>query len=383
VERQRYIDAARGTAMLFVLIAHFQEVYFLAPHDAQLWLTDIGLIASPTFICISGIVVGLLHDTTPETFERLRVKLVDRGLFLLTVTHLLILVATRTVTRQQYVFITDVIGVALLTIPAVVSRTRVRTMLACGATIYVLAWAVALLWHPHVWAMEVLEESAFGRGSLTHFRYVFPLIPWLCVYLVSAAIGKRLAFHQASGEAGAVLRFLVRTGFAAIGTAIAWHFLVARIALVPAVSTAIPMETALMLSARTQKLPPGPVYLLFHGGLALLLLAGWYLVEKRRMHRLLAVAGDLGRASLVAFIIQYYVYYVVLRIARPHLHYADAWPAYLIGSMLLAVLPAVEWQRRGYNRFVTVGYDRFHHWYTARRRARLNATLGSGRATPS
>jgi surface polysaccharide O-acyltransferase-like enzyme len=35
VERQRYIDAARGTAMLFVLTVHFKEVYFLAPHDAH------------------------------------------------------------------------------------------------------------------------------------------------------------------------------------------------------------------------------------------------------------------------------------------------------------------------------------------------------------
>jgi hypothetical protein len=303
---------------------------------------------------------------------------VDRGLFLLTVTHLLILVAMQTVNRQPYVFITDVIGVSLLIVPAAVSRARARTILAYGVTIYVLACVTALLWHPHLWAMEALEESAFGSRSLTHFKYVFPIVPWLCMYLISGAIGKRLAFHQASGEAGAVLRFLVRTGFAAIGTAIAWHFLVARIAVArgPAVSTAI--QTALMLSARTQKLPPGPVYLLFHGGLALLLLAGWYLVEKRGMHRLVAAAGDLGRASLVAFVIQYYVYYVVLRMARPYLPYADAWPVYLIGSMLLVVLPALEWQRRGYNRFLTVGYGRFHQWNTARQLARLNATPASG-----
>src|SRR4051794_1183091 len=90
--RLRFLDAARGTVMLFVFVSHFAVAYF-SPQDRRGWiLVDLGLIASPTFMLISGALIALLYHTQPREFQRLRIKLMDRGAFLLVVAHPLILI---------------------------------------------------------------------------------------------------------------------------------------------------------------------------------------------------------------------------------------------------------------------------------------------------
>ena len=56
------IDSARGAAMLFVCLAHFANAYqFVSGADASgMYLVLIGMVASPTFVIVSGFVAGFL-----------------------------------------------------------------------------------------------------------------------------------------------------------------------------------------------------------------------------------------------------------------------------------------------------------------------------------
>src|SRR5438045_8054482 len=84
------LDVARGTAMLFVCLSHFASTY-LAPWDnpslspivqwSGAMAVTISMIASPTFVIVSGIVVGYLYRCNPSGMPSLRRKLIDRCLF--------------------------------------------------------------------------------------------------------------------------------------------------------------------------------------------------------------------------------------------------------------------------------------------------------------
>ena len=79
--RVRGIDATRGAAMLFVCLAHFGYAYFgLNGADRTGWIVlTIARIASPTFMLISGIVLGILYAFHREDFSSLRDRLIPAG----------------------------------------------------------------------------------------------------------------------------------------------------------------------------------------------------------------------------------------------------------------------------------------------------------------
>ena len=85
------IDLARGTAMFFVCLAHFSGAY-LWPHGmkgAEL-LDIVSMVASPSFVLISGMTFGFLATLHPDDVRHLRIRLLDRGVFLLVVGHLIL-----------------------------------------------------------------------------------------------------------------------------------------------------------------------------------------------------------------------------------------------------------------------------------------------------
>src|SRR6185436_18701477 len=120
--RVQALDATRGIAMLFVCISHFSASYFGRLRESGIptsALEHVALIASPTFVTLSGLLLGFLARTRPRDSVALRAKLVDRGLFMLTAGHLLIVVAHIPIAgglgpALEWGFITDVIAIGLL-----------------------------------------------------------------------------------------------------------------------------------------------------------------------------------------------------------------------------------------------------------------------------
>jgi uncharacterized membrane protein len=358
--RIRAIDATRGTAMLFVCLSHFGAAY-LRPNHAltSAWLVyHATMIATPTFIIVSGMTLGLLHRTHRETFGSIQVKLIDKGLFLLTAGRLFILVAHVPFAGGLQAalrcgFVTDVIGVSVVVGSLLIPRLGAIARIGLGAGAYVLAWAMVLFWHPHALGWRLLRTALAGeldRFDAHVYTYVFPLLPWLGVYLCSTCLGERLA-GQASSREGHAARSFLRLGALSMALGVA-----AKIGLVLfrggglASDSDLPWE---LLLEPGRKLPPAPAYLAFYGGAGLLLTGLLFLEWRwRPMVWLLGLTTRIGQTSLFVFILQYFVYYSFFPLAA--LSYRAFWPAYFFLSLVFVILVDLSWHRHGLNRLLTV-----------------------------
>jgi hypothetical protein len=77
---------------------------------------------------------------------------------------------------------------------------------------------------------------------------------------------------------------------------------------------------------------------------------------------------QLGQASFFVYVIQFYVYGIVLHTLR--LPYTPFWPLIFLFTIALLVLVAIPWNWKEGNRFLTVGVGAFLDRADRRRRAR-------------
>ena len=129
--------------MVFVCLSHFSWVHLDlgGAHVAAAWLTGISQIASPAFVIISGMLVGHLYRSGKSTGQT-SARLIDRALFLLTFGHIVLLVPNvmRTPESQSpllWIFLTDVIAVALIASAYLVPRTSAAKRASVGLLILV------------------------------------------------------------------------------------------------------------------------------------------------------------------------------------------------------------------------------------------------------
>ncbi len=348
--------------MMIVCFSHFGDAYF-GPLDANPSLGVIRrltLVATPTFMIISGMMLGLLYGRHEQSFGRLRDKLVDRGLFLLTVGHVIITPAhyfragNSWIGTTHYAFITDTIAFAAVIGPLLITRLNASTRVITGLALYVTSWVVALAWQPQIPALHVLKDLFVGPNGQSPWKYTFPLLPWFGVYLGSSAIGTWLARQAAIGRFRDAARTFALAGAGAIAIA-AVSYTIARLTEATHAVASATVTGVHQLTSPLQKWPPGPGYLLAYGGAGLLVAATCIVVDDHpRLRAITTQLAVLGRTSLFIFVLQYYVYWVV--ILPLHLPYTPWWPAYYIVSMGLIFAAARAWDARGWNRYFTVGY---------------------------
>src|SRR5215831_781836 len=192
-DRQRFLDVSRGTAMLFVLLSHFSFTYFPTQSDlTPTTLRLIGMIASPTFMIINGVLVGFLCQVRRDGFERLRMAFVDRGILLLTVGHVLILGSHVLWYTTRFLSITDTVGICMIVGPWLASTVNPRNRLIMGLFLYALSWVATESWHPQSMLLKGIQETAFGSFNAVIYRYAFPVLPWFGLDLASSVLGSRL-----------------------------------------------------------------------------------------------------------------------------------------------------------------------------------------------
>jgi uncharacterized membrane protein len=366
--RVEALDAARGAAMVLVCVSHFANAYLLpAGADRQAnWMTAIAMIATPTFILVSGVLMGYLSAVYRAGPDAYRTKLIDRGLFLLIIGHLwltmtAVLRSGGILSPLKHEFITDVIGVALVIMVPIVANTPSRLRLQAGLSLAVLAYMLSLGWH-HTSGWSELIGWTDGP--------TFPLLPWLGVYAAGTALGTRVLPLLRAGREREAGRMLARMGIAAVALAV-----VLRVVLRTQMPTHNTLLTLLnMLTTPWEKVPPSPGYLLFFGGLGLLL-AGSLLAAPPALHRWRVVRALtlLGRNSLCAYLVQNFVYFVlVYGLALP---YHPAWPLLFVATVGIVFVVAWRWDVARGNRFLTVGYPSM--------RAAFRARFGSARMSGS
>jgi uncharacterized membrane protein len=353
--RQEFIDVARGLAMLFVLISHFSFTYF--PDQMSVTptvLRAIGMVASPTFMIINGLLIGFLCQTRRSDFKYLHVSFTDRGLLLLSIGHLLILGSHLPWYTTRFLSITDTVAVCMLVGPLLAIRLRPAARLAIGLTVYAISWIAIETWHPDEIVFKAVKETLFGTLTPTVYVYAFPILPWLGLDLAASALGSRLGklySRQDTKGMERTLGWLGAAGFiAAIGVSAIYHL---------ANFAAHDVLTLRLhgLGSPFQKEPPGLDYVLFFGSCGLCLVsASIHLLKRNAMPWLTRRIAELGQTSFVVFVFQYYVYLTIVFPIRRYLPYPSAWPVYFLISVAVIVLPALAWHRRGYNRFLTIGY---------------------------
>lgn len=339
------VDAMRGTVMLLVFLSHFADGYlYRLGAEAEHLRERLNLLtrmASPGFMLISGLMLGMLYARAPERFEGTARRLQRRGLFLLTLGHVLIVPTCRFWADEPWYLlrvlpVTDTIGLALLVGPLLVTRLGGRARALLGAGLFVVSWMVSLAWWPSSPVAETLKEALFGQQHLTMLVSSFPAVPWLGFYLLGSLFGEWLGTWGRADVVGVARRFQwVGVWMGASGVLLSLvHFWLRRMGGLDQVGAAA--EALSELTSYAQKYPPGPAYLALYGGavlsgLGLLMRAeqrGW-LVPYMRW------AGLIGRHSLFAFLLQFYVYFLAIYSLR--LPYTPLWP------LVFLVTVALQW----------------------------------------
>ncbi len=354
--RLRALDAARGLSMVLVCLAHFLEVWreqHASALTGQVPLAALTLLASPSFVALSGLLLGLAYARNPGALGQLRLRCADRGLFLLTAGHLLILPThlrwiPEGSSPLRILFMTDTIGVALLLGPALLRSLTPRSRALLGLGLVLASWSLLFAWRlPLDSGLRPLKHALVGHEDVSSWVYNFPLLPWLGLYLVMSALGQRLEAPGASAE-----QRLRRAGTALLLLGVLLGAVHGALRLLP--STPGVVETLVVFSSPFRKLPPGPTYVALYGGLALHLLALVMTAERRGLLRgLLRTMAQLGRHSLFAFIVQYYVYYVGVPLLLPQAR--GPWPLHFLASLVLVGWLVRRWEALGWGHLLGVG----------------------------
>jgi len=376
-DRIQAIDVARGVAMLMVFLSHFSlhYVYSVAGpgwFKAQSLVTH---IATPAFVLVSGIMLGLLRASRSD-FARMRDKLIDRGLFLLIVGRPFIAVAHIALEDDwrlpfvDQVFITDTLGVCLILGSLIATSVGDRGRLRLGLGILVSSWALDIFWMPDSWGGSLVKELLFGRLRGESLLYNFPLLPWFGWYLAGSGLGSIVARARTAGGAKIAARGVFKAAAVSLGIAFAARLAAWPLKLTHAVGTATAAGRAIRMLALGQKLPPGVTFLFFYGAIALLgvgVVLEWG--ERLPSEETPAVAwrwlAMLGRNSLLAFVLQFYVYYTAVHLLpKPPLWLGPVYFAVTV-ALLLALVGLCD--RYRLNRMFTVGFAR---WAARRRETR-------------
>jgi uncharacterized membrane protein len=355
--RIRAIDAARGSAMLFVFFSHFVEVFFKRYGMPLTVAYDITQIASPTFMCISGVMLGILYITRQGKFQDTKSSFIRRGIFLLTIGRALIFIAHIPFAggwqqALRWGFMTDTIGVCIIVGPLLMERINYKARAAIGVITYVCAWVLIFTWFPTRLSGLAIKELLVGSLDPPHrfFTDVFPVLPWLGVYLTSTSIGELWGESIVKNGTEKITTMARQLGVAGVLSAALLFGLryILRHMIQPH-----GLENWQMLLTPELKLPPGIVYIMFYGGSAFLLL---FLLLKyrniRMVEKLSRALEILGRNSLFVFIVQYGIYFALF----PILSFPSAavWPGvFLISAMAIWGL-AYACDRAGYSKYLTV-----------------------------
>lgn len=351
--------------MVFVCLAHFARYFTVVsgPSEAGVYLPMVGMVASPTFVTVSGMVAGFMYVARSKRFPHFRRKLIDRGVFLLLIGHPL-LALTGALSGQSFSFaysieyITDAIAVAVIIGPWLVGALPQRSRILLAVGIFAIDWFAILFWHAGPGGATIAKHYFTGLLNPEDAGVLFPtfpVIPWFPVYLMGTAIGERVGAYYAQEKRREGHFLLARIGLASFVFAVAVKlaFVLLKRA-IPNFSLIHPNLVPLLSSY--QKYPPGPIYILFYAGAGLLLVAGILEAARLRKQRfLLNQLRQIGQASFFSFVVQFQMYHVLL--PRLPLTYTHAWPLLFLFSLALLTLAAAAWNSIDGNRFQTVGIE--------------------------
>lgn len=353
--------------MLFVFFDHFISSYSCGIGSHIPILYWVGKLAAPTFITISGLTLGYNYQINGDNFGKFKAKLIDRGLFLLTISHLIMTIAhIPHIPKSDSIYDsirwehnTDTIGFCMIVGSLLIDKINPIKRLALSLSIYLVSWLVILFIHPKILTLMILKDTFFGPYMETGYPYyyIFPLLPWFSFYLVNSYVGEKIAIYSIKKEDRKISKMLLTIACLALVSAIFFktgYLFFKTYKLFPNIWT----PKIYILTTPFRMLPPSPIYLLTYGGVGYFIL---FILYKFRNESIICrykeIMSVFGKTSLFVFIFQFYVYYVILYYAN--LTYSMLWPIYFIISVIFIYAVAKIWYKNNLNRFITIGCDEF------------------------
>jgi len=357
--------------MFFVCLVHFADVFFTGGSPLANLLGSlsykIGKIGTPTFVILSGLVLGYLFQTKGEQFNVLRVHLIDRALALLITGHILIVACMVTKfglsVGQRAPVVTDTIALCVILGSYLITMTPRYSRMILGLALYAISWIAVIAWHPASRLLFTVKAFLIGGDPLSSggesvlpFLAFFPILPWFAVYLVSSCLGERLAFLYHNVMPQTAYRSLFKLGGLMLGIGLTLKMSQEFLFHLHVLETDSIIAVLLYPS---QKFPPGICYLFVYGGTALLLTSFFLWIETAGLlTRVSEAMRTIGQASMGVFAAQYFIYYTVffLLVSQTHLAPLYLWPIYWLASLYLLYKFAQLWNRAGLQSFLSVGY---------------------------
>jgi uncharacterized membrane protein len=367
--RVKAIDATRGFAMFAVCMSHFGADILSGHRYVAYALMDAGLIATPLFLILSGVVVGYLSSTTRQPASDIRARLIDRGFFLIVVGHTIIAACSTASAVERHtwtsslfhsLYITDVIGLALC-IAAFSPPPRQENMewlFIRSLGLYLISWLMAMSNQMLPTVLQLPAMVLFGAQNTlgTTIDYETPIAPYVALVLTGQAVGKFLSPRLTTSASQLMLgKYFLKIAACAISLALVIK--VGWSATKPHTGGAF-MNAVSMTLSPLQKLPPGPTYLLFYGGAGvgvsgLILIA----VAQKTLTWFISALALVGRASFFVFVLQFLIFWVIVpKFGQPML--ARGWPLSFALSIAFIWLSAAAWDRMKGNQWLTLGLRR-------------------------
>ncbi len=325
------IDALRGLVMLFMLVDHVRETFYLYmnvsdPVDAN--TTDPGLFftrllstfCAPTFVALTGLSAWLYGQS--RTKGEVSEFLLKRGLFLI---FLELTVVGLSWPTQSFEFpparfwlqVIWAIGISMVALAALIHLPR-KAQFGLGLAIVCLHNLLdPIVLTPEdsgyaIWAV-LHQRSVIDLGFGLTAKTTYPILPWIGVILLGYACGPWFA---KGSDPTLRLKKLILLG---LGMIVA--FVVIRYANVygdkPWFTGETPLRTVMSFLALT-KYPPSLLFLLPTVGTGVLLLA---LFEKYQDSAALPHLAYLGGAPMFFYILHLYtlkgIYHVALMLYGP------------------------------------------------------------------
>ena len=368
--RLKWLDTARGTAMLFVCLAHFSSAYFVQPGagEAVPLGVEIGKVAAPIFVALSGILFGLMLQIKAGDFEETRNHFIDKALFMLVIAHpLMALMHTANksyLSAFGHVYITDTIAVCVVMGSILAPTMTLRKRLVLSFVVYVVSTAVWMKWEPDSPLLLVFRDFVFGSNQPDFSAATFPFLPWFSVYLFGTGVGEVLARSRSRGRNGRPLRFLIGCSVTALASAVLMR-VIYKMLLASRVIVDDDLLYYNLFASPYHNIPPSPHYLFLFIGLGMGVLSIVYALSKTaRGEQYLALLSTVGRNSLVVFVVQEGMYFYVLYILARSTSLAavNVWPIYFLASLAVVAAVALVADRLQVSRYQTLGYPRFLHF---------------------
>ena len=310
------LDAARGIAMLLVCVSHFLDVYLLRDISSdRAFVENIILVcrvATPTFILISGVLLGYQIEARGAQFAAFRTHLLDRALFLLTVGHILISLSKAARLGPALAMaqgqITDTLAFCMMIGAYFVPTISNRLRLVVGLCLYIGSWVAWQFWNPEDPLLQLFKSVAVGPISDGFKAFPFPLFPWLGLYVAGSGVGGWLKHASSQGM------WLVSRGLLGISLAMITAGLAIKAGLILRTYIGgVPIEDVwYQYVSPYQKYPPGPLFLLLFGGTALLLLSVLFSqAQPSWMRTCVSFVEPIGRNAFPIFVVQFFLYYTL------------------------------------------------------------------------